>query len=216
MTFVSAQERQALIDVLGLDLSRLDLRARAAIEALSEEILALRADGERLRDALREAALLADHDALCPVYNRRAFEREVRREIAVAARFARPMSLVFLDLDDFKHVNDTFGHAAGDDVLVRISLLLQKATREIDIVGRLGGDEFGIIMLQADLAASQQKADQIATEVDNFVVSDGETLCGIKIGVSCGVAEWRPGEPAEKLIARADQDMYVQKSRRKA
>ena len=216
MTFVSAQERQALIDVLGLDLSRLDLRARAAIEALSEEILALRADGERLRDALREAALLADHDALCPVYNRRAFEREVRREIAVAARFARPMSLVFLDLDDFKHVNDTFGHAAGDDVLVRISLLLQKATREIDIVGRLGGDEFGIIMLQADLAASQQKADQIATEVDNFVVSDGETPCGIKIGVSCGVAEWRPGEPAEKLIARADQDMYVQKSRRKA
>ena len=216
MTFVSAQERQALIDVLGLDLSRLDLRARAAIEALSEEILALRADSERLRDALREAALLADHDALCPVYNRRAFEREVRREIAVAARFARPMSLVFLDLDDFKHVNDTFGHAAGDDVLVRISQLLQKATREIDIVGRLGGDEFGIIMLQADVSASQKKADQIAAEVDNFVISDGETERHVKIGVSCGVAEWQPGEPAEKLIARADQDMYVQKSRRKA
>jgi PleD family two-component response regulator len=87
-------EKRALLDALGVDLSRLDLRARAAIEALAEEVIALREEADKLRASLADAALLADNDALCPVFNRRAFEREVRREIALSGRFQTPLTLI--------------------------------------------------------------------------------------------------------------------------
>ncbi|HAQ77712.1 MAG TPA: hypothetical protein DCR96_14605, partial [Hyphomonas sp.] len=104
-----ATERLALLNVLGVDLSALDFRARAAIEALCDEVLVLREDADELRDALDEAVSLADNDALCPVFNRRAFKREIRREIALAARFRTPLSMIYIDLDHFKQVNDVFG-----------------------------------------------------------------------------------------------------------
>ena len=91
-----ATERLALLNVLGVDLSALDFRARAAIEALCDEVLVLREDADELRDALDEAVSLADNDALCPVFNRRAFEREIRREIALAARFRTPLSMIYI------------------------------------------------------------------------------------------------------------------------
>ena len=88
--FASA-ERRALLDALGLDLKQLDRRTRAAIEALSEEVLALRDGSAALEAALADAELLADNDALVPIFNRRAFEREVRREIALSGRFQTPL-----------------------------------------------------------------------------------------------------------------------------
>ncbi|HBL93873.1 MAG TPA: GGDEF domain-containing protein, partial [Hyphomonas sp.] len=160
-----ATERLALLNVLGVDLSALDFRARAAIEALCDEVLVLREDADELRDALDEAVSLADNDALCPVFNRRAFKREIRREIALAARFRTPLSMIYIDLDHFKQVNDVFGHAAGDEVLIRIAELLLRHTRETDIVGRLGGDEFGIVLAQANVDDSRLKAEQLTHEV---------------------------------------------------
>ena len=94
-----ADERLALLNVLGVDLPALDFRTRAAIEALCDEVLVLREDADELREALDEAASLADNDALCPVFNRRAFEREIRREIALSARFRTPLSVIYIDLD---------------------------------------------------------------------------------------------------------------------
>ncbi len=215
---VSQAERRALLNVLGVDLHALDRHTRAAFEALCDEVLALRADADVMRDALEEAELLADNDALCPVFNRRAFEREIRREIALAARFRTPLSLIFIDLDNFKAVNDVFGHAAGDEVLLRISDILLRTTRETDIVGRLGGDEFGIVLAQATSADSLRKAEQLSREVDQLVVrseADGDGPI-VRVGASCGVVEWQPGQSAETLIALADQAMFAQKARRKA
>ena len=211
-------EKRALINALGVDLARLDLRARAAIEALAEEVIVLREEADTLRASLADAALLADNDALCPVFNRRAFEREVRREIALSGRFQTPLTLIFIDLDNFKQVNDVYGHAAGDSVLLKISDILLAKTRETDIVGRLGGDEFGIVLAHAGLEDSRRKAAQLAAAIDALEVrgEEGATLPPVRIGASCGVVEWHAGQSPAALIARADQAMFAEKSRRKA
>ena len=213
-----ADRRRALIDVLGVDLAGLDRATRAAIEALCDEVIALREELEEARSSLSEAELLADNDTLCPLFNRRAFEREVRREIALATRFRTPLCLIFVDLDNFKPVNDIYGHATGDAVLLKVSEVLLGITRDTDIVGRLGGDEFGIVLSQATLADSERKAVQVSERIDALTVrgpedSEGQ---GLRIGASCGIVAWQPGEDAQHLIARADQAMFAQKSHRKA
>lgn len=210
-------EKRALIEALGVDLSRLDLRARAAIEALAEEVIALREDADTLRARLADAELLADNDALCPVFNRRAFEREVRREIALSGRFQTPLTLIFIDLDNFKAVNDVYGHAAGDSVLLKVADILLTRTRETDIVGRLGGDEFGIVLAHASLEDSRRKAAQLAGAIDALEVrgEEGTPQPPVRIGASCGVVEWSAGQSAATLIARADQAMFAEKSRRR-
>ncbi|WP_162173828.1 GGDEF domain-containing protein [Hyphomonas johnsonii] len=215
---MTQEERRALLDILGVDLATSRPRERAALEALAEEVIALRAESAGLRAALADAELLADNDALCPVFNRRAFEREVRREIALAGRFQTPLSLIFIDLDHFKKVNDAFGHSAGDDVLIRVSDILLQNTRETDIVGRLGGDEFGIVLAHATHGDSVAKAAELASRIDQLVVLNGDddALSPIRVGASCGVAEWQDGQGADGLIARADQNMFAQKARRKA
>jgi diguanylate cyclase (GGDEF)-like protein len=215
---LSEAEKRALIDALGVDLGHLDLRARAAIEALAEEVIALREEADTLRASLADAALLADNDALCPVFNRRAFEREVRREIALSGRFQTPLTLIFIDLDNFKQVNDVYGHAAGDSVLLKISDILLAKTRETDIVGRLGGDEFGIVLAHAGLEDSRRKAAQLAAAIDALEVrgETGSALAPVQIGASCGVVEWHAGQSPAALIARADQAMFAEKARRKA
>ncbi len=214
----SQDQRRALLDILCVDLGTLGVRERAALEALSEEVIALRDEVSRLRIELSDAELLADNDALCPVFNRRAFEREVRREIALADRFRTPLSLIFIDLDHFKKVNDVFGHAAGDDVLMRVSDILLQNTRETDIVGRLGGDEFGVVLAQASHADTMSKAAQLTMLIDQIVVCNGNEndVPPVRVGASCGIAEWQTGQGADTLIALGDQDMFAQKARRKS
>jgi diguanylate cyclase (GGDEF)-like protein len=211
-------EYRALLDALGLDLTRLDRRTRAAIEALCEEVVSLRNEAGGLREALADSELLADNDTLCPVFNRRAFEREVRREIALSGRFQTPLSLIFIDLDNFKLVNDIYGHAAGDSVLLKVADILMERTRETDIVGRLGGDEFGVVLAHATFDDSQRKAAQLAAAIDALEVRDQSNRATpiVQVGASCGVVEWRGGQSAAALIARADQAMFLEKSRRKA
>ena len=215
---LDSAELRALLDALGLDLGMLDRRTRAAIEALSEEVLALRDESAALKAALADAELLADNDALVPIFNRRAFEREVRREIALSGRFQTPLSLIFIDLDNFKLVNDIYGHAAGDSVLLKVADILMERTRETDIVGRLGGDEFGVVLAHATYDDTLRKAAQLAASVDSLEVRDEANPATpiVRIGASCGVVEWRAGQSAAALIARADQAMFLEKSRRKA
>jgi diguanylate cyclase (GGDEF)-like protein len=215
---IQADRRRALVDILGLDLAGLDRHTRAAIEALCDEVISLREELGAARASLSEAELLADNDALCPMFNRRAFEREVRREIALATRFRTPLCLIFVDLDHFKPVNDIYGHATGDAVLLKVSEILLGITRDTDIVGRLGGDEFGIVLSQATLADSERKAVQLSERIDALTVrGPGDTSAGgLRIGASCGIVAWQPGEDAQHLIARGDQAMFAQKAHRKA
>ncbi|MFN7165120.1 MAG: GGDEF domain-containing protein, partial [Hyphomonas sp.] len=117
-----------------------------------------------------------------------------------------------------KQVNDIYGHAAGDNVLLKVADILQDRTRETDIVGRLGGDEFGVVLAHATYDDTQRKAIQLATAIDALEVRDdaNPSAPAVRIGASCGVVEWRTGQGAAALIARADQAMFLEKSRRKA
>ena len=107
---------------------------------------------------LEAVETVADQDGLLPLLNRRAFVREMSRMISFAERYDVPASLIYFDLDGFKAVNDAHGHAAGDAALTYIADLLRANVRESDIVGRLGGDEFGVILAKADQAQAESKA----------------------------------------------------------
>ncbi len=209
---------QRLIRALGVDMTALPPTTRAAIQALAGEVMALRQERIDLQAQIAQVEQLADRDALCPVFNRRAFERELNREIALSIRYGSPLCLVFIDLDRFKQINDRFGHATGDNVLKQVADTLLANIRQTDILGRLGGDEFGIALTHAEFADSQIKADQLTGLIDGMLVRDASDAATepVRLGASCGVVEWRKGVGAPALIAEADETMFrVKAARRK-
>jgi diguanylate cyclase (GGDEF)-like protein len=197
--------------MLGLETLPAEPKLRAALCALSDEVVCLHAERARLRRQLQKSLQLADRDTLCPVLNRRAFRRELKREIARAARFGSPLSVTYLDLDGFKAVNDDFGHAAGDAVLERVAGILVDNTRETDIVARIGGDEFAIALPHATADDAARHAERLAGRIDRIRMRDGGAADGpvLRVSVSCGVAGWQPDMEAESLISRADAAMYA-------
>lgn len=209
--------RETFLRALRIDLTRLDSRQRAIVEALSEEVLSLRDERDDLRGALEKAETLADHDTLVPVFNRRAFLRELRREIALSERFGAPLTLIYLDLDGFKAVNDKFGHATGDEVLRRVSGLVRSNIRDTDILARLGGDEFGILLAKADQTAGHNKASELSRLIGRIRIQPSRERDGpiLRLGASCGVSQWRSGWSPDMLISEADAAMYGEKKRRR-
>ncbi|MEL6724713.1 MAG: diguanylate cyclase [Pseudomonadota bacterium] len=209
--------RRDLIAAIGIDTASLPLNIRAAIEALAGEVLSLREERERLKEELETAINLADRDTLCPIFNRRAFERELSREIALAERYGIPLCLIFIDLDRFKLINDRFGHATGDTVIQHVAQTLLDNVRQSDIVGRLGGDEFGIALTHADLEIGQSKALGLESIIGALTIRDAEneTLEAVQLGASCGTVLWHRGRDANQLIAEADETMFRRKNEKK-
>jgi diguanylate cyclase (GGDEF)-like protein len=178
------------------------------------EIERLRVETDRLRTRIRELEALADSDPLLPLFNRRAFSRELARAISLAERYDEDLALVFFDLNGFKIINDTHGHAAGDAVLAHVADILRSNVRVSDIAGRLGGDEFGIILLRSDLPSAQTKAKQLADLIQSTPAFIGETQH--RVGAAWGACGRRRGESAEALMDRADAEMYAAKPQRLA
>ena len=206
-----------LLGLLDINLATTGKRAAAAIQALSEEVLHLQNEVEHLKLQLASTSAEADRDTLVPIHNRRAFERELAREIAAAERYGNPLCVVFIDLDRFKLVNDRFGHAAGDAALVRVAQILRANTRETDLVGRIGGDEFGIALTHADYENCVEKAKSLAEEIALLTVRDtaDETIAPVQIGASYGVSEWRKGSTVTSLLEEADAAMFAMKAGRR-
>jgi diguanylate cyclase (GGDEF)-like protein/PAS domain S-box-containing protein len=152
-------------------------------------------------------AWLADHDPLTGLYNRRRFEEELEHAIQLTTRYGHAGALVFLDLDQFKYVNDTSGHRAGDDLLKSLSTSLPGLLRAEDIVGRLGGDEFAIILNQVDREGAIDVAKKIQAHVAAMELSVGERTH--KVTASLGIALFpEHGKDVQELLARADLAMY--------
>jgi diguanylate cyclase (GGDEF)-like protein len=194
---------------LGVDETELTASVRAALTALLGEIDELRQEVGRLKARLQDAEDLADRDALTPVLNRRAFMRELKRVSAFAQRYGSPASLIYIDLDGFKAVNDRFGHAAGDLALKAVAERLAANVRETDVVARLGGDEFGVILAQSDLGAAAAKAASLATVVSATPVPCGEWLAPVKL--IYGVRQIDPDADPEQVLAQADAAMYARR-----
>jgi diguanylate cyclase (GGDEF)-like protein len=172
------------------------------VAALTHEVESLKAEVERL-------AALADHDPLTPALNRRAFLRELSRAMAYCRRYAVPAAVLYVDLDGFKAVNDQYGHLAGDAALVRVAELLAEHVRESDLVGRLGGDEFGVLLQHADTEAATAKAQSLAEVIANEPFR-WEAM-QLRLGGSFGVRALEDQTDAETWLAEADAAMFVRK-----
>jgi diguanylate cyclase (GGDEF)-like protein len=202
-------EPVASATVLGIPEAEFTPRVREAIMRLMGEVESLRQDLRHTRLRLEDVERTADQDHLLPVLNRRAFVRELTRHIAFSARYATPASLVYFDLDGFKLVNDTCGHAGGDAVLAHFAQTLIGHVRESDVVGRLGGDEFGVILAHADQEQAHKKAALLMETLTTGPPTwDGRTL---PVSFSYGAFELKAGESAEAAMACADEAMYRQK-----
>ena len=197
---------------LGVSEAELTPAVRDAIATLVIELNDLRGEIQRLKARLQEAETAADGDPLTSAKNRRAFIRELKRIAAFAQRYDAPASLVYFDLDDLKGVNDRFGHAAGDAVLKAVADRLSSHVRESDVIGRMGGDEFAVLLVQADLATATAKAATLARLLEAEPAPVGEWL--IPIRVSWGVRQIDPALDAEALIADADGSMFAMKRAR--
>jgi len=199
---------------LGLTEAELTPAVRAALATLLGEIDDLRGEVGRLKRKLEESEALADRDALTPLLNRRAFLRELARVRTFSQRYGAPASLVYFDLDDLKSVNDRFGHPAGDAVLQAVAERLVANVRESDVVGRMGGDEFAVILAQADQATAEAKAASLASAIEAEPLKFGEWSAPLHI--SWGVREITQDAEPEALVAEADAAMYARKRERKS
>jgi eukaryotic-like serine/threonine-protein kinase len=179
----------------------------AALEGLA------RRAGPAIWNAVRfaEARELAELDSLTGLHNRRLFYEFLGREIARAHRYERYVSVIVLDLDDFKRINDRIGHLEGDAVLVEVAGRVRSAVRATDIPCRVGGDEFAVILPESSRDDAELLADRIAVAIRAQKISKAGSL-----KISAGVAELRPEDTAADLFKRADHALYRAKDAGKA
>ncbi|MGY3342433.1 diguanylate cyclase (GGDEF)-like protein [Bradyrhizobium sp. USDA 4459] len=170
----------------------------------------------KLTQALRRVAELeaaADTDFLLDIPNRRGFERELQRAVAYMRRYRASGALIVLDVDRLKPINDSFGHAAGDEVLKAIATTLTRQIRASDVVGRLGGDEFALLLWNLGEADAKAKAVILEQAIDDLSF----TFRGQQVmaGASAGVALLGAQSDATRALEEADAAMYVRKAHRR-
>ncbi len=198
--------------IAGLSEADLTPKVREALDLLMTEVQRMREELSQARHRINYLEKLADEDTLVPVANRRAFVREMSRMVAYAERYGAGSSVLYFDINGFKEINDQHGHAAGDAALRQIAELLAENVRESDIVGRLGGDEFGVILAQASAEVAAEKATSLSALIATTPLHwEGST---IKLSVSFGVYSFSGTEDAGEALQRADQVMYEQKQGR--
>ena len=198
----------ATASVLGIPEAEFTPRVRDAIMTLMHEVERLRGELDRTRSRLDEMARAADQDMLLPILNRRAFVREIPASSRLPNATARRRAFYF-DLDDFKAVNDAHGHAAGDAVLRHFAELLASQIRDTDVLARIGGDEFGVILAHVRLEQARKKGESLAQVLrERPPVWDGEP---VKLTFSCGCYELTAGQSADLAMNEADRAMYTEK-----
>jgi diguanylate cyclase (GGDEF)-like protein len=197
---------------LGLSEADLTPAVQGAIRMLTE-IDDLRQEVARLKARLAQAEAMADQDPLTPALNRRALMRELDRIRTFSHRYGSPAALVYLDLDDFKGVNDRFGHAAGDAALRAVAERLRSQVSGSGLVARMGGDEFAVLYTQASLPVAEARARNLAKVLEASPIRFGEWSAPLH--VSYGVAEVTPDVESEDVVARADAAMYARRRERR-
>lgn len=162
----------------------------------------------RTREELSAQELLAQTDQLTGLYNRRCFDEQLEKFLKRAASLEEPrhLAMVMIDLDNFKPINDTFGHAAGDRVLVETARILRSSVRRSDLPCRLGGDEFALLLSDLPREQAEARCRQVWRTIGEMPPLDpGSPL---RISASLGGVMFRPGESAAELLERADRELY--------
>ncbi len=155
---------------------------------------------------------LADHDPLTGLFNRRRFAEELARLVGYSRRYAQPAALLSVDVDRFKYVNDTYGHAVGDELLVRLAAALRDRLRETDVIGRLGGDEFGVLLPHTSADEAKGTAAALLHEVrTNTSVQAGDRTVRLTVSVGITAIDAAETTSAEEILVNADLAMYEAK-----
>jgi diguanylate cyclase len=171
---------------------------------------------QRVERLERELAQLSDRlheDQLTELLNRRGLDRQFDVELSRATRSGQPLSVCLIDIDDFKRINDTYGHQAGDRVLVHLSRLMRNSVRPADVVARYGGEEFVVLLPATHAAEAEVVMARVQRELTrHFFLHNNERVL---VTFSAGVAEAAAGETAAVVLQRADEALYLAKERGK-
>ena len=166
---------------------------------------------QQARASKEELERLANFDSLTGLHNRQAILGKLCELINRAKRYKEDFTLIMLDIDHFKRVNDRYGHLTGDEVLEKIATLIRQNIRDTDVAGRYGGEEFIIILPQADLSSARVLAERIRSIIESAEMKDSAGNV-FAITVSQGLSGWERGEDAHSLISRADEALYKAKA----
>ncbi len=195
-------------------LMRWGLKPRDVSAPVLDVLRAMAAENAEMAEKLQIAESLAVRDPLTAALNRRGFLAELHRTMSEVERYKTPAAVLYIDLDGFKALNDGYGHAAGDAVLRHVGRLLGESVRESDIIGRLGGDEFGLILNHASEEEARAKAQSLSAAINQSAILH----VGIahRIAASIGVHPIANVEDPEHAIAAADEAMYADKHAKRA
>jgi len=161
---------------------------------------------EDLKSALKEIGKLANTDKLTNLYNRNILDEHLEKEIERSSRYGNTFSIIMVDIDHFKDVNDVYGHIAGDEVLVQLSNILLNSVRKTDVVGRWGGEEFLVISPETNAQNACELAEKLRCSVESHSFKVDR-----KITLSAGVTSYVSGDTSDTLLTRADKALYSSK-----
>lgn len=181
-------------------------QAEQQVERLKARLQEMQEESTQLRDRIKEEREMSQIDALTGIPNRAAYEQRLKIEVARWQRYGTPLVMGVWDLDFFKRINDTYGHQAGDKVLVATARLLRSSTRETDFVARYGGEEFVMLLPETSL----DDAKGVADKVRELIKQSGFHFRGepVKVSASCGLSLFSEGDTPETVFERADQALY--------
>ena len=208
-TIVDRSGHEIPIELMAFELARVD--GRAYLGALMRDIRERRAFEQRQREMIHEMSELARTDELTGLLNRRAFLSRLEEAKGLVKRHKRPVVVALADVDQFKEINDSYGHEAGDRALRSVATVLRSKLRSENAVGRLGGDEFGLLFPEADLGQAQLAAEQVRSAIAETPVVVGDASVR-RLTLSIGLAAARPSdEPIQDAMKRADRALYSAK-----
>ncbi|MCG8426364.1 MAG: diguanylate cyclase [Chromatiales bacterium] len=180
-----------------------------SIGGLKQQLATVEEESEMLRKSVADARKRAFNDALTGLNNRHAFDTRMEEEFARWSRYGFPMSLIVIDIDNFKSINDTYGHKAGDKVLKVVGENMSRQVRKADFPARYGGEEFVVLLPETEREAAFSVAEKIRMAVEKMGFHSGDT--SVNITVSCGLAQFQNGDTQESVFNRADAALYLAK-----
>lgn len=208
-TLTSPEQIRAVVQVLINENSKV----QHEVSTLNARLAQSQTQIQKLRESLSESQRLGMMDALTSLKNRHWLVANLAREVEVAADSKAPLSAIMADIDHFKQINDTFGHAVGDEILRRFGELLSKNIKGRDTAVRYGGEEFLVLLPHTKAQGAKNLSEQLRSELESKKWKHHKTGQPIgKVTASFGVAELREGEKGEALIERADEKLYEAKS----